>query len=154
MVVLSGAVVFDTVRKGYCVDDKVIVQMVFFVKVGGDDHLIAVAPEPGRQLYADFMCQFRRGLAGGKGLIAVIAGSAALIMHQPLCLHELLRRRFLAVEIEAGNIGSFLGFHFIGGIFHHTFDFMKLRESFLVMRFLRIAGVIDDLIHSPFYGPD
>ena len=24
--------------------DKVIVQMIFFVKVGGDDHLIAVAP--------------------------------------------------------------------------------------------------------------
>ena len=44
VVVLSGAVVFDTVRKGYGVDDKVIVQMIFFVKVGGDDHLIAVAP--------------------------------------------------------------------------------------------------------------
>ena len=44
MVVLSGAVVLDAVRKGNCVDDKVIVQMIFFVKVGGDDHLIAVAP--------------------------------------------------------------------------------------------------------------
>ena len=44
MVVLSGAVVFDAVCKGYGVDDKVIVQMIFFVKVGGDDHLIAVAP--------------------------------------------------------------------------------------------------------------
>ena len=75
-------------------------------------------------------------------------------MHQPLCLHELLRRRFLAVEIETGDIGSFLGFHFVGGIFHHALDFMKLRESFFVMRFLWIAGVIDDLIHSPFCGPD
>ena len=84
----------------------------------------------------------------------MIAGPAALIMHQALCLHELLRRRFLAVEIEAGDIGSFLGFHLVGSIFHHTFDFMKLRESFLVMRFLRIAGVIDDLVHPSFYGPD
>ena len=44
VIVLSGTVVFDAVRKGYGVDDKVIVQMIFFVKVGGDDHLIAVAP--------------------------------------------------------------------------------------------------------------
>ena len=84
----------------------------------------------------------------------MIAGPAALIMHQPLCLHELLRRRFLAVEIEAGDIGSFLGFHLVGSIFHHTFDFMKLRESFLVMRFLWITGVIDDFVHPSFYRPD
>ena len=44
VVILSGAVVFDAVHKGYGVDDKVVVQMIFFVKVGGDDHLIAVAP--------------------------------------------------------------------------------------------------------------
>ena len=44
VIVLLGAVVFDAVRKGYGVDDKVIVQMIFFVKMGGDDHLIAVAP--------------------------------------------------------------------------------------------------------------
>ena len=44
MIVLLGAVVLDAVRKGYGVDDKVIVQMIFFVKMGGDDHLIAVAP--------------------------------------------------------------------------------------------------------------
>ena len=84
----------------------------------------------------------------------MIAGSAALIMHQPFCLHELLRRRFFAVEIEAGNIGSFLGFHFVGGIFHHALDFMKLRKPFLVMGFLRITGIIDDLIHPSFNGPD
>ena len=65
MIVLACAVVFDAVRKGNCVDDKVIVQMIFFVKVGGDDYLIAVTPEPGRQLYADLMRQLRRGLAGG-----------------------------------------------------------------------------------------
>ena len=44
VIILFGAVVLDAVRKGNCVDDKVIVQMIFFVKVGGDDHLIAVAP--------------------------------------------------------------------------------------------------------------
>ena len=75
-------------------------------------------------------------------------------MHQPLCLHELLRRRFFAVEMEAGDIGSFLGFHFVGSIFHHALDFMKLREAFLVMRFLRIAGIVNDLVHPSFNGPD
>ena len=75
--------VFDAVRKGNCVDDKVIVQMIFFVKVSGDDHLIAVAPEPGRQLYADLMRQFRRGLAGGKGLITVV-GHCAVLLAEPL----------------------------------------------------------------------
>ena len=84
----------------------------------------------------------------------MIAGPAALIMHQSLCLHELLRRRFLAVEIEASDIGSFLGFHCVGSIFHHALDFMKLREFFLVMRFLRIAGVVNDLVHPSFNGPD
>ena len=44
VVVLSGAVIFDAVRKGNRVQHKMIVQMVFFVKVSGDDHLIAVAP--------------------------------------------------------------------------------------------------------------
>ena len=83
MVVLAGAVVFDAVSKGNRVDDKVIVQMIFFVKVGGDNRLIAVAPKPLRQLYADLMRQFRRGFAGGEGLIAVI-GHRTVLLAEPL----------------------------------------------------------------------
>ena len=124
------------------------------VAVGSDHDLKAVAPQLSGKGDSNAVCRICVHFICLKGLITVIAGPAALIMHQPLCLHKLLRRRFLAVEIEAGDIGSFLGFHFIGGIFHHALDFMKLRELFLVMRFLRIAGVVDDLIHPPFYGPD
>ena len=124
------------------------------VAVGSNHHLEAVAPQLSGKGDSNAVCRICIHFICLKGLITVIAGPAALIMRQPLCLHELLRRRFLAVEIEAGDIGSFLGFHLVGGIFHHAFDFMELRELFLVMRFLRIAGVIDDLIHSSFYGPD
>ena len=56
--------------------------------------------------------------------------------------------------VSDAYIGSFLGFYFVGGIFHHALDFMKLRKSFLVMGFFRIAGVVDDLVHPSFYGPD
>ena len=124
------------------------------VAVGSDYDLKAIAPQLSGKGDTNAVCRICVHFICLKGLITVITGPAALIMHQPLCLHELLRRRFLAVEIEAGDIGSFLGFHLVGSIFHHTFDFMKLRESFLVMRFLWIAGVIDDLIHPSFNGPD
>ena len=124
------------------------------IRMRGNDNLKAVAPQLSGKGDTNAVCRICIHFICLKGLIAVIAGPAALIMHQPLCLHELLRRRFLAVEIEAGDIGSFLGFHLVGSIFHHTFDFMKLRESFLVMRFLWIASVIDDLVHPSFYGPD
>ena len=124
------------------------------VAVGSDHDLKAVAPQLSGKGNTNAVCRICIHFICLKGLITVIAGPAALIMHQSLCLHELLRRRFLAVEMEAGDIGSFLGFHLVGSIFHHTFDFMKLRESFLVMRFLWIAGVIDDLVHPSFYGPD
>ena len=124
------------------------------VAVGSNHHLEAVAPQLSGKGDSNAVCRICVHFICLKGLITVIAGPAALIMHQPLCLHELLRRRFFAVEIEAGDIGSFLGFHLVGSIFHHTFDFMKPREPFLVMRFLWIAGVIDDLVHPSFYGPD
>ena len=124
------------------------------VAVGSDHDLKTVAPQLSGKGDSNSVCRICVHFICLKGLITVIAGPAALIMHQPLCLHELLRRRFFAVEIEAGDIGSFLGFHLVGSIFHHTFDFMKPQEPFLVMRFLWIAGVIDDLVHPSFYGPD
>ena len=124
MVVLSGAVIFDAVRKGYGVDDKVIVQMIFFVEVGGDDHLIAVAPKPRRQLYADLMCQFRRGLAGGKGLIAVI-GHRAVLLAEPLFHRQ----------------------HFITGGGRRAVDarHKTVKRCAVLVRFLRIDGVADHI---------
>ena len=128
MVVLSGTVVFDAVRKGNRVQYKVIVQMIFFVKVGGDDHLIAVAPKPGRQFHADLMRQFGRGLAGGKGLIAVI-GHRAVLLAEPLFHRQ----------------------HFITGSGGRTVDTRHeamerctvLAARFL--RFLRIYGIADHI---------
>ena len=126
VIVLACAVVFDAVRKGNCVDDKVIVQMIFFVKVGGDDYLIAVTPEPGRQLYADLMRQLRRGLAGGKGLITVV-GHRAVLFAEPLFYRQ----------------------HFITGGGRRAVDARhKAVERCAVLtacflRFLRIDGVAD-----------
>lgn len=60
-----------------------IVQVIFSVKVGSNDHLIAVAPQTGSELYADLMRRFGRRLAGGKGLIAVVGDRPVFLSKPP-----------------------------------------------------------------------
>ena len=129
VIVLACAVVFDAVRKGNCVDDKVIVQMIFFVKVGGDDYLIAVAPEPGRQLYADLMRQLRRGLAGGKALIAVV-GHSPVLLSKPL---------FYRYHLIAGSRGAAI--HPGNKLPHNRFAFIFHRLTC----FLLLDGILDHI---------
>ena len=168
MVVLAGTVIFDAVRKGNCVDDKVIVQMIFFVKVGGDDHLIAVAPEPGRQLYADLVRQFGRDLAGGKGLIAVIGHRAALFA-EPLFHRQhfvtggggrAVDARHEAVERCAVLAAHFLRFLGIDGIADHIgklltvlFGQFPVGVEFRVCGFIRVLRIDHHLAEPAFYTP-
>ena len=169
VIVLSGTVIFDAVCKGYGVDDKVIVQMIFFVKVGGDDHLIAVAPELGRQFHTDLMCQFGCGLAGGKGLIAVI-GYRAVLLTEPLfyCQHFItggggraVDARHKAVEQCAVLTARFLRFLRIDGVADHIgkllpvlFGQLPGSVEFRVCRLFGILRIDHHLAEPAFYPPN
>ena len=169
VVVLAGAVVFDAVRKGYGVDDKVVVQMIFFVKVGGNDHLIAVAPKPGRQLYANLMRQLRRGLAGGKGLIAVV-GHRAILLAKPLfhCKHFItggsgraVNARHKTVKRCAVLAARFLRFLRIDGVADHIgkllpvlFGQFPIGVEFRVRRLFGVLRIDHHLAEPAFYPPN
>ena len=169
VIVPLGAVVLDAVRKGYGVDDKVIVQMIFFVKVGGDDHLIAVAPKPGRQLYADLMRQLRRGLSGGKGLIAVI-GHRAVLLAEPF-LHRqhfvtggggrAVDARHEAVERCVVLTACFLRFFRIDGVADHIGKLLPALSGqspvgveFRVCRLFGVLRIDHHLAEPAFHTPD
>ena len=169
VIVLSGAVVFDAVRKGYGVDDKVIVQMIFFIKVGGDDHLIAVAPKPSRQLYADLMRQFWRGLAGSKGLITVIGHRAVLLAEPFLHRQHLVTggggravdARHKAVERCTVLAVRFLCFLRIDGVANHIgkllpvlFGQFTVGVEFRVRRLFGIFRIDHHLAEPAFYPPN
>ena len=79
MIIFFGAVVFDAVHKGYRIQHKMIVQMVFLIQMGRHQHLIPFAPKPLRQLHADLMRQLRRGLAGREGLIPMVGDHTVLL---------------------------------------------------------------------------
>ena len=169
VIVFLGAVVLDAVRKGYGVDDKVIVQMIFFVKVGGDNRLIAVAPKPGRQLYADLMRQFRRGLAGSEGLIAVI-GHRTVLLAEPLFYRQhfitgsggrTVDARHEAVERCAVLAARFLCFLRIDGVADHIgkllpvlFGQFTVSVEFRIRRLFRVLRIDHHLAGPAFYPPD
>ena len=77
MIILFGAVIFDSVHKGHRIQHKMIVQVIFFVKVGCNNHLITVTPQTGGELYPDFVCHFGCCLSGSKGLIPVVGNRPA-----------------------------------------------------------------------------
>ena len=57
--------------------------MIFFIKVGRPNDLVTLAPQTGGELHADFVRHFGGGLAGGKGLIAVV-GHRPVFFSEPL----------------------------------------------------------------------
>ena len=65
-----GIVVFLSVKKGNRIKAEMVVQMVF-VKVGGDDYLILIAPHFFCGLQPDLVRLFGRNLVGLETLIAV-----------------------------------------------------------------------------------
>jgi len=83
VIVLFRAVVLDSVHKRNGVQDEMIVQVVFFVKVGRHNHLIAVAPKTGSELHSDFVGHFGGGLSGSERLIAVV-GHRPVFLAKPL----------------------------------------------------------------------
>ena len=82
-VVLFAAVILDPVNERYGVDNKVVVQVMGFVQMGGHQHLVFFTPQFFRQGKADLMGQLRRSLAGGKALIAVV-GHSPVLLSKPL----------------------------------------------------------------------
>lgn len=60
-----------------------IVQVIFFVKVGRHNDLITVAPQTGGELHSDLVRHFGRRLAGGERLIAVV-GHRPVFFAEPL----------------------------------------------------------------------
>ena len=99
VIVLFRAVVFDTVNERNGVQHEMIVQVIFFVKVCGNNDLITVAPQAGSQLFADLVRYFGGGLAGGKRLIAVI-GHRPAFFPEPLFYskHFITGGRWRAVD--------------------------------------------------------
>ena len=78
-VVLFAAVILDPVNERHGIDNKVVVQVMGFVQMGGYQHLVFFTPQLFCQGKADLMGQLRRSLAGGKGLIAVVSYRAFLL---------------------------------------------------------------------------
>jgi len=76
--------------------------MVGTVQVGGYKHLIAVSPEPLRQLDSNFMGNFWSGLAGSKGLVAVVSNDTILF---PVEFLDLLHLHFcgIGMAVDAGH---------------------------------------------------
>ena len=142
--------------------------MIFFVKVGGDDHLIAVAPKPGRQLYADLMRQFGRGLAGSKGLVAVI-GHRAVLLAEPLFYRQhfitggggrAVDARHKAVERCAVLAACFLRFFRIDSIADHIgkllpvlFGQLPVGIEFRACRLFGVLRIDHHLAEPAFYPP-
>ena len=82
-VILFAAVILDPVNQRHGIDDKMVVQVMGLVQMGSYQHLVFFAPQLFRQGKADLMGQLRRGLAGGKGLIAMV-GYRAFLLAKPL----------------------------------------------------------------------
>ena len=142
--------------------------MIFFVKVGGDDHLIAVAPEPGRQFHADLMGQFGRGLAGSEGLITVV-GHCAVLLAEPLFHRQhfitggggrAVDARHEAVERCAVLAVRFLCFLGIDGVADHIgkllpvlFGQLPVGVKFRVCRLFGVLRIDHHLAEPAFYPP-
>ena len=71
-VIPAGAVELFPVGKGHGVDDKMGMEVVFPVQVGGNQHLVPASPQLPGQLYADLMGQLRGALSRGEGLVPMV----------------------------------------------------------------------------------
>ena len=126
-IILLGTVVFDSVHEGNGVHYKMIVQMIFPVQMGSHQHLVFFTPQLFCQGKADLMGQLRRGLAGGKALIAVVG-------HGPVLLSETL---FYSYHLIAGSRGAAI--HPGNKLPHDRFAFAFHRLAC----FLLLNGILD-----------
>ena len=79
-----------------------IVQMIFPVQMGSHQHLVFFTPQLFCQGKANLMGQLRRGLAGGKALIAVV-GHSPVLLSKPLFYRYHLIAGSRGAAIHPGN---------------------------------------------------
>ena len=82
--------VLDAVHEGNRVHYKMIVQMIFPFQMGSHQHLVFFTPQLFCQGKSNLMGQLRRGLAGGKALIAVVGHSPVLLSKPLFNSHHLI----------------------------------------------------------------
>ena len=168
-VVLLCAVEFDPVHKGNGVDNEVVVQVVFMVKVRGDKHLIPISPKALRQLDADLMRDFRGGFSGGKGLIPMIGHGAVLFTIAPFGRHHLLAGG-AGKAVDAGHkaLQDFriltrllLGLVAVHGVFDHIREALRLLigHTWLfieggVFGFVRVFNIHDHMTQPAVDAPE
>ena len=169
MIILFGAVIFDSVHKGHRIQDKVIVQVIFFVKVGCHNHLIAVAPQTSGELHPNFVCHFGCSLAGSKGLIPVV-GNRPVFFAEPLFhgKHFITGGRGRAVDTRHKTVNHgavliirFLRFSGIDRIMDHIGKFLSVLLGhifngikFRVRCFIGILHIDNHLAEPAFHTPN
>ena len=94
--------VFDSIYKGNRIENEMVVQMIFPVQMGSHQHLVFFTPQLFCQGKADLMGQLRRGLAGGKALIAVV-GHSPVLLSKPLFYRYHLIAGSRGAAIHPGN---------------------------------------------------
>ena len=169
MIILFGAVVFDSVHKGHRIQHKMIMQVIFFVKVGRHNHLITVAPQTGGELHPDFVRHFGGSLAGSKGLIPVV-GNRPVFFAEPFFhgKHFITGGRGGAVDTrhKTVNHGAVLVIRFlrfsgidriaddIGKLLPVLFGHILVRVKFRVRCFIGVLHIDDHLAEPAFHTPD
>ena len=133
------AVEFLSGAEGYGVDQKVVMQ-VLPVQMGGDQHLIVLAPQLPRQLQAELMALPGRHLAGKKALIGVIGRIAALLAELLFDRDHLLIGT-LRVAVDAGDKAHVL----VADSFLLAAGVVKRLPEIGVLGLVRVARVI----HQP-----
>lgn len=66
-------------------------QMILLIQMGGNQHLIFLAPQLPDQLHTDLMGHLRCSLTGGKGLIPMIGDDTVLLAEALLDCQHLTR---------------------------------------------------------------
>ena len=128
-IILFRAMVLDSVYEGNRIENEMVVQMIFLVQMGSHQHLVFFTPQLFCQGKADLMGQLRRGLAGGKALIAVVG-------HSPVLLSETLFYRY---HLIAGRRGAAI--HPGNKLPHDRFAFAFHRLAC----FLLLDGILDHI---------
>lgn len=125
------------------------------VAMGGNHHFKSVAPQLLCQRHADLVRRRRVHLVCLERLIAVIAEPSVRFLPKALGFHK-LRYRVLLLAVQTGHILALLGFHLIGGIFHHAVDGVqgRLFGTRRLGGLFRVTGIVYYLIHAPLDGPD
>lgn len=104
-------------------------QMILLIQMGGNQHLIFLAPQLPDQLHTDLMGHLRCSLTGGKGLIPMIGDDTVLLAEALLDCQHLIPCR-CGQTVDAADQLSQYG---------DAFAVQRLR------RFIQAGGVVNDI---------